>query len=693
MKESITRKAATQETAGEILSGDELPTLGRQEIAHAWISGLLDTLQRLSPERARTLRLLPTVALVFQLSTAAAQAQSGKIDLPSPPVASETLPNATEAARAHEKLQQTYISELAIYKGLGMPIALNPSLNFPDGQHADALKAVLSKALKTANADVLLGRQGRSGPTQPLMTLQEYYGDLKEIDPALRRHIDLRQYAMGEDGVIKISPFFFEISESKGIVQVFNLLSPATPLIYNGAIGLTDKNGLEQTADAIAIALKKGVAEAQLQLNSISPDTTWRPAITINPDATLTPEQQATWKQFIDTVEKIWVNFYAERQADAGLYRDNSARIGDTESISIPTDTLKKAGYPSLAFQRSVEQISFSQKGTGVRSRETHYDTEHKIGIMHYQGANDRMQVLYIPLRVGTGQSLVSFDATFLGSGKIDGALSVKSSKSIAQMHGRDIYTNLPEHERQIVLKQIDHFARGIESVETLFGIDWYLKNIMIVDTPKGKRGGAGVVPFDSTTIIVSDEGLFNSERQLFLTGAHETIHGIDGRLGIGKDDEFIRHFSLVGIDDELVSKITTMDAMRIDALKRMITGSLFSAFHPEVAKAFPQALKQWSEFMTALNESNFLGDDNAGDKFGHAQSNPDEFLASFLNSMNHTNWESRISGMPQSFKTGYLKTLRVLKSILSRKANENRLPVNAPIFALIDTKIAFFER
>ena len=107
----------------------------------------------------------------------------------------------------------------------------------------------------------------------------------------------------------------------------------------------------------------------------------------------------------------------------------------------------------------------------------------------------------------------------------------------------------------------------------------------------------------------------------------------------------------------------------------------------------FSRLLQADSPFFNQIEERSFLSrhDSTFGrsHRFGHASDSPVEFFASFLNSMQHPQWKSRMNDFSPQFRNNYLETLKVLKQQLT---DTGLIPQQAPVMQDISSKIAFLE-
>ena len=89
--------------------------------------------------------------------------------------------------------------------------------------------------------------------------------------------------------------------------------------------------------------------------------------------------------------------------------------------------------------------------------------------------------------------------------------------------------------------------------------------------------------------------------------------------------------------------------------------------------------------FLERLAESKFLG---FNDRSGHPWDNPAEFLATFVRSFSHPQWENQmqveITNDP-TFGDFYILSLRMVQALLR---SHDRIPQTAPIFSEIQTKL-----
>lgn len=205
------------------------------------------------------------------------------------------------------------------------------------------------------------------------------------------------------------------------------------------------------------------------------------------------------------------------------------------------------------------------------------------------------------------------------------------------------IYSNMNhENTRKEFGKRFPDILRGIQSVEYLFG----LPSVKEVYIGNSRYRSAFFYPTDSTAIYIQDELLHKYPEAVSInaSAAHETAHQFDELLDISHSNEMNTFYHLVARNN--------------------------------------------IHFLRTINEGKFLP--HCGDDLGHAEDNGLEFFASFINSFQHPQWEKALKESDIGFQKTYLLALRALESSL---ANIQQIPRDAPIFTVVQEKIAFCER
>jgi len=96
---------------------------------------------------------------------------------------------------------------------------------------------------------------------------------------------------------------------------------------------------------------------------------------------------------------------------------------------------------------------------------------------------------------------------------------------------------------------------------------------------------------------------------------------------------------------------------------------------------------RKTSTFFTEINESNFSQGSHSG---GHSQDNPAELFASYVVSLRHPKWESRIEQQTADFKRDYLElTNATIRDLESSK----QIPEEAPVFKELYDKKEYLEQ
>ncbi len=201
--------------------------------------------------------------------------------------------------------------------------------------------------------------------------------------------------------------------------------------------------------------------------------------------------------------------------------------------------------------------------------------------------------------------------------------------------------------------EQLAPIASGARAAETLFGYKpgEAVKNIYVV---ADEALNAYYSKHDTVTvsfqrgIASSNVGPEGERIDAARIGRHEAYHLIDDKLDLSAD--------------ELWQK-------------------LFQSLGPAVIGFFGYS-KPPSEYYQRLNESGF--DPQAPIMGGHSGDNPQEFLASFLNSLDRDRWEEALCSHPAEFAESYKQTLATLGDMLKKYPQLE----GAPIIKLVRARL-----
>ncbi len=247
------------------------------------------------------------------------------------------------------------------------------------------------------------------------------------------------------------------------------------------------------------------------------------------------------------------------------------------------------------------------------------------------------------------GQRSIDIDLTRFGLGTIRGMFKDEPLSPL-ELPGRPaVYCNMsPIEAARTFRTEIPVVQKAATDAGRYFGNSAQVKKIMIFNA---HEQNGYYQPNNPDTITLTDQFLRSPSLDVLNAGtAHEVFHLIDGASGfVLSGGKFGAHFaSLQAAGDKFLSQIN----------ERHFRGSAVALFNNTYA-------------------------------FGHAEDSAVEFFASFLNSMQHPQWEQRLQSSAPEFQKTYRQTLSVLKQQL---AASNTVPENAPVMLDIERKIAFLD-
>jgi hypothetical protein len=232
---------------------------------------------------------------------------------------------------------------------------------------------------------------------------------------------------------------------------------------------------------------------------------------------------------------------------------------------------------------------------------------------------------------------------------KVEGLLYLLPETPVFAIDGYNVYGDIEQFgNAQDVEKKygsnLRELIKGLQGVDQLFGGERkFVKNIVLVEYGKADKRmhieNAYVERSTPKTVSVFTDILFRSAGRHDITGFHEAVHSIDLQLGISN--------------------------------------------HPHFRILFSQLSK---EFFDKVKETEFLKIPG-----GHPGDNHFEFLASLINSFNHSDWENKASSMDSNFLMDYLSSFVTLQDIL--KECGQAIPSGAAIFNLLEKRILFLKK
>jgi hypothetical protein len=244
---------------------------------------------------------------------------------------------------------------------------------------------------------------------------------------------------------------------------------------------------------------------------------------------------------------------------------------------------------------------------------------------------------------------------------EIKGLVTHNPVPKVGQIGPYEVNSCMSREEISKLAPQIIKAANAIRENEKLFGLrpGGIIKHINIVDT-----GGVNgwVLTNDERIVNITDEGIKQSPR---LIGTHESTHAIDLGVGSGSTEGELSQGELT----------ITFNKMKITNLATLPIGGRFGAVMQQ-------------PFLRDISESTFY-QDNAKTAAGHAWDSPAELLASFVNSLQHPDWENNLKNKSFDFRKQYLD---VMSSLGTALVDRPGVPATAPIHSLLDQRKAFLQ-
>ncbi|HAO81673.1 MAG TPA: hypothetical protein DDW92_02170 [Candidatus Veblenbacteria bacterium] len=250
-----------------------------------------------------------------------------------------------------------------------------------------------------------------------------------------------------------------------------------------------------------------------------------------------------------------------------------------------------------------------------------------------------------------------SFDLKYLGySGVLN---KIFSSPSVSRIKIDDPWPYMVYGVKKILPKlesyQVKDFLLGIADIESLFAYDLseVIKRIYITTD---HIQNAGYNSSDTASVYVHELTLSKIDTVGFLpvdariVGRHEAIHAIADKLGLN--------------DNELL-------------------GQLFWELHSEFRA---NIMGGSGYFYAQLDEEKF--DPDSAIFGGHSFESPKEFLASYLNSVVHENWEEIMAKKSEGFSQTYTHVTQVMRNIFIGRPELK----NTAMASLLEVRLVWFK-
>lgn len=444
-----------------------------------------------------------------------------------------------------------------------------------------------------------------------------------------------------------ITPYELRVDigkDGKLVVEIRNWLLPEDKsVIFKRTVSYSAENSAKLLNEVIqglnSAAGNPIVNEGHLDKVPIDKGTAarWSPSLSLFREMPLTAQQEDTVKGLLSKTlnNEIYIDVLPSGKP-VDYYVDSG-------SLPISEACLVRNGFSPIQVDRILRSVTFmlpmSPELKGVAGKSYRDKFGNRINCS--SSVDGSVTVSVQPRIFFSGgespptQRSVNLDLTSLGLGTIENFIYQKEVPLVSKLGSKGQYSlystcTLPE-ENERIPKLGGGITAGTSTAERLFGFapGSLAKNIVVMPSDEANAHFSAGNP---DTVFVYFPQLAAGQSQV--VGCHEAIHLISHRFGVSRG-EWKEWF---------------------DLLKKE---------------------KDGDNFLTFISESVFSS--NIKDS-GHAYSDEEEFLASFVNGFRDTNWTKSVGDWPLSFKVLYKDSLLTLDSrleTLTEAYKNSALPFN----------------